>query len=444
MTYTPPTSPLRVLLVGSGAREHALAWKLRQSPLLGELAAAPGNPGIERFATLVPISADDVDGIARHASQERYDFAVVGPEDPLAAGLVDRLESAGVPAFGPTAAAARVESSKSYTKEICEVAGIPTAHAASFTAAQLDEALGFARAQGLPVVLKADGLFKGKGVVVASTWPDAEETVRAMLVEGTFGEAGRRMVIEEYLEGPEVSLLAFCDGVRAIPMLPVRDHKRAYDGDRGPNTGGMGAFAPARDGDPELAERLCARMVQPALDALRARGAPFRGVLFAGCVLTPRGPMLIEFNCRFGDPETEVLMPLLESDLLELLLRCRAGDLTAATLRWRDGAAAGVVMASRGYPGPYPTGIPIRGIDEAESAGALVFHAGTARRGDQVVTAGGRVVCVCATGDDVEAAAARAYAGVSQVAFEGAEFRRDIGRRMGDRAPAAPRSATLS
>lgn len=431
MAYTPPPRPLRVLLVGSGAREHALAWKLRQSPLVGELAAAPGNPGIGRLASLIPIPSDNVAGLVDHARRSRYDVVIIGPEDPLAAGLVDRLEEAGVPAFGPSAAAARIESSKSFAKEICEEAGIPTAHSGTFTAPQLDAALSFARSQGLPVVLKADGLFKGKGVVVASTWPEADETIRAMLVGGAFGAAGRRMVIEEYLEGREVSLLAFCDGVRAVPMPPVRDHKRAHDGDRGPNTGGMGAYAPAGDEGPELADRICATMIRPALGALRARGAPFRGVLFAGCMLTSRGPMLIEFNCRFGDPETEVLMPLLASDLVEPLLRCRGGDLGGATLRWREGAAAGVVMASRGYPGSHPSGVPIRGIDAAESGGALVFHAGTAERDGQLVTAGGRVLCVCATGDDVEAAAARAYAGVSTIAFGGAEFRRDIGRRAG-------------
>lgn len=418
--------PLRVLIVGGGGREHALAWKLRQSPLVASLHAAPGNPGIAALATIVPISTEQIPDLVAHARTERYDLVVVGPEDPLSAGLVDQLESAGISTFGPTAAAARLESSKHFMKEICKEAGIPTTDAATFT--DYEAALVYARTQSLPLVIKADGLCKGKGVTIASSWTEAEDALRMMLVDHLFGDAGRRVVIEAFLRGREVSVLALCDGTHALPLLPARDHKRAYDGDLGPNTGGMGAYAPAHDGEPGLTDELCALLIQPAIDTMRKRGTPFHGVLFANCMLTAEGPRLLEFNCRFGDPETEAILPLLESDLLDLLLKCHEGTLEGATLRWKAGACANVVMASAGYPQRSTLDVPIVGLDVASAMpDVLVFHAGTAAHDGVVVTAGGRVLCVCGIGADTTMAAKRAYEAVAQIQFDGAEYRRDIG-----------------
>ncbi len=416
---------LRVLVVGSGGREHAIAWKLRQSPLLGSLTVAPGNPGIEPLARLVPIGADDVDGLVAHARNEHYDLVVVGPEDPLAGGLVDRLMAAGIRTFGPARAAACIESSKAFAKAICKQCAIPTAE--SYITASYQEALAVVREHALPVVIKADGLCKGKGVVIARTEAEANAALRAMLVDRAFVEAGNQVLLEEFLEGPELSVLAFSDGTRSIAMLPARDHKPVYDGNRGPNTGGMGAIAPVDDPHGNFADLIQGQILQPAIDAMRAMGTPFRGVLYAGCIVTSQGPKLLEFNCRFGDPETQVLLPLLENDLLDIFLRCANGELGDITLRWHDQACVGVVLASGGYPGHYDVGVPINGLDDvARDDGALIFHAGTARSGGEVVTAGGRVLCVCGLGSHQQDAAARAYDALRHIHFAGAHFRRDI------------------
>jgi phosphoribosylamine--glycine ligase len=421
---------LRVLLVGDGGREHALAWKLAQSPLLGSLLAAPGNPGIAEHATCFAIPADDVAGIVALAVEQRVDFVVVGPEDPLAAGLVDALTDRGILTFGPTQAAARLESSKAYARSLMTQLGLPGPQTASFSAAEYQTALDYVRQLGqLPVVIKADGLFRGKGVVIAETLAEAEAALANMLVAGKYGTAGQSVVVEEFLHGEERSYIALCDGTRAMLMLPAQDHKRAYDGDQGPNTGGMGAVAPAwRVGDPSPTTIRTA-FFTPVLDALRAAGTPFRGALFANVMLTANGPRLLEFNARFGDPEAQALLPLLENDLLLLLRAAAKGNLRGQELRWRRRACVNVVLASGGYPGPYQTGLPISGL---EAAAALpetyVFQAGTAKRDGAVVTTGGRVLCVAAVGSTRAEAATAAYAAVQQISWDGVQYRGDIGQ----------------
>jgi phosphoribosylamine---glycine ligase len=424
---------LRVLLVGEGGREHALAWKLAQSPLLGALIAAPGNPGVAQHATCFPVPADDLSGLVALAVEQRIDFVVVGPEDPLAAGLVDALTAAGILAFGPTQAAARLESSKAYARDLMNQLGLPGPQTGSFAAAEYEKALAFVRRLGrLPVVIKADGLFRGKGVVIAETLAEADAALRHMLVDGSYGDAGRSVVIEEFLQGEERSYTALCDGARALLFLPSQDHKRAYDGDQGPNTGGMGAVAPAwRAGDPSPTE-IRTTFFTPVLEAMQANGMPFRGTLFAGVMLTADGPRLLEFNVRFGDPEAEALLPLLENDLLPLLLAAAKGDLGGQELRWRRGVCVNVVMASGGYPGQYRTGIPIAGIDAAAALpGTYVFHAGAKKRNRTVLTNGGRVLCVAGIGDTRAEADRRAYAAVRKIHWDGAQYRTDIGREAG-------------
>jgi phosphoribosylamine--glycine ligase len=421
---------LRVLLVGDGGREHALAWKLAQSPLLGTLFATPGNPGIAQYATCFTVPADDVSGIVALAVEQHVNFVVVGPEDPLAAGLVDALAAQRILAFGPTQAAARLESSKSYARRLMTEYGLPGPQTETFGAGQFDAALAYVRNRAnLPVVIKADGLFRGKGVVIAETLAEAEAALCNMLVAGKYGVAGQAVVVEEYLAGEERSYIALCDGTRAMLMLPAQDHKRAYDGDQGPNTGGMGAVAPAwQNGDPSPSE-IRALFFTPVLDALRAAGTPFRGALFAGVMLTTDGPKLLEFNVRFGDPEAEALLPLLENDLLPLLRAAAKGDLRGQELRWRRGACVNVVMASGGYPASYATGLPIAGL---EMAAALpdthVFQAGTAQRDGAVVTAGGRVLCVAGVGSTRAEADATAYAAVRKIGWDGVQYRTDIGQ----------------
>lgn len=422
---------LRVLLVGSGGREHALAWKLAQSPLLGQLLAAPGNPGIAQLAECFDVTAEDVPGIVALAAAQQCHLVIVGPEDPLAAGLVDALAERGMLAFGPTQAAARLESSKTFTRELAARLGLPSPRIGSFT--DYDPAVAFVRELGrLPVVVKADGLYRGKGVVIAETPADAEEALRRMLVNGDFGPAGRTVVVEEFLYGAERSYMALCDGDRALLMLPCQDHKRAFDGDIGPNTGGMGVIAPAvRPADPSLAE-IEATFFTPVLTALREAGTPFRGVLFAGVMLTDSGPRLLEYNARFGDPEAAALFPLLEDDLLPALLAAAKGDLRGHTLRWRSGACVNVVLASGGYPGAYQTGFPIAGLEHAAAVpGAVVFHAGTALRDGTVVTNGGRVLCVAGVGATRAEADATAYAAVRRICWDGVQYRTDIGQEAG-------------
>ena len=354
------------------------------------------------------------------------DFVVVAPDDPLALGMVDALEEAGIPAFGPRANAAIVESSKIFSKELMAKYHIPTAKYQSFT--DLDEALAYIRREGAPIVVKADGLALGKGVVVAQTVAEAEEAARSMMADGKFGAAGSRVVIEECMTGPEVTVLCFTDGEHLSPMPPSRDHKRAYDGDKGPNTGGMGAISPAPGYTPEIARRCMEEIFRPTIDALRAEGRPFRGVLYFGLMLTPDGPKVVEYNARFGDPECQAVLSLLESDLMEIFLACRNGTLDQVDVRWTDGAACCLVLASGGYPGSYQKGYPITGLDEAGET-AVVFHAGTKLddNGD-IVTNGGRVLGVTAVGDNLDEAIDGAYAAAKHIHFQDMHFRTDIGR----------------
>jgi phosphoribosylamine--glycine ligase len=417
-----------VLLVGSGGREHAIAWKLRQSPKVDKLYCAPGNGGIAGVAECVEIGARDIGGIVRFAREKAIGLTFVAPDDPLADGMVDALEAAGCPAFGPTAAAARIEASKAFGKYIMDKCGIPTAAHRSFTDAA--EAKEYIRAQGAPVVVKADGLALGKGVFVCQTVEEALDAVDAVMVRGAFGEAGRSVLVEEYLEGPEASLLCFTDGETVALMPPAQDHKRVFDGDRGPNTGGMGAFAPAPAMTAEQIEWARERVLLAAVRGLAEEGCPFKGVLYAGLMLTADGIKALEFNARFGDPETQVLLPLLGTDLMDIIEAVREGKLSDFEIRWNGGAAAVVVLASGGYPGEYKKGYPITGLEGAEALpGAVVFHSGTKLSGGAYVTNGGRVLGVTATGDTLDLAIGRAYDAAARIRFEGSMYRRDIGRK---------------
>ncbi len=421
---------MKVLVVGSGGREHALVWSLLRSPRVAEVLVAPGNggtAGLDRVRN-VDVAADDVAGLVAAASANAADLTVIGPEVPLAAGVVDAFAAAGLAVFGPTAAAARLEGSKAFSKAAMARWGIPTAASDTFT--DLDDALAHLRSLDAVPVVKASGLAAGKGVLLPDTLAEAEAAVTAMLgPEARFGAAGLEVVLEERLTGPEVSLLAFCDGYDVAVMPAARDHKRLADGDEGPNTGGMGAFVPSPDVTPALVDEVIRTVLRPVLDGMAAEGSPYVGVLYAGLMLTPRGMRVLEFNCRFGDPEAQVILPLLESDLVDVLEACLAGRLADAPPRWSDRAAATVVLAAAGYPDTPRQGDAITGLDDAEAAGCVVFHAGTAVDAQGVVrTAGGRVLAVTAVGDDLEAALDTAYAGVARMGFDGAQHRRDIGR----------------
>jgi phosphoribosylamine--glycine ligase len=419
---------MRILVVGSGGREHALAWKISRSPLVRALFVAPGNPGIARVATLVPLDPKDVDGVARWVVENRIDLVVVGPEAPLVAGLADRVARAGIPVFGPTAAAAEVEGSKAFAKDVMRAAGIPTAEYEAFT--ELAPAVAWARARGGKVVVKADGLAAGKGVVVCGDAAEAEEALRAMLVGGAHGAAGRKVVVEERLEGPEASCIAFTDGERVRMLAAAQDHKRIFDGDRGPNTGGMGAFSPTPNVVEDLLADVERTVIVPAVRELARRGRPFRGALYAGLMLTARGPRVLEFNARLGDPETQPILMRLRSDVVPALLAAAKGDLSAVTLEFDPRAAVGVVLAAEGYPGTVASGDAIEGADGTFGEGVEVFHAGTARAADgRVVTSGGRVLTVCALGQGLPDAARRAYEAVAKVRFRGMQFRKDIGEK---------------
>ena len=420
---------MKVLLIGAGGREHALAWKIAQSPRLEHLYVAPGNAGTAALAAPaenVPIPAADTPALVAFARANAIDLVIVGPEGPLAAGLADALQAAGIAVFGPSAAAAEIEASKAFAKAFMARHGMPTARYAAFD--QLDPALDHLRALDYPVVIKASGLAAGKGVILPATSAEAEAVLRRILLAREFGPAGDEVIIEERLSGPEVSLLAFCDGLTVRPMLPAQDHKNLLDGDRGPNTGGMGAYAPAPICPPARLAELTRTILQPAIDGLRAEGRPFVGVLYAGLMLTADGPRVLEFNCRFGDPETQAILPLLDSDLLDIAEACTRGALAGVDIRWKPGAAACVVLASAGYPGASPLGLPISGLD-APLDQAVAFHAGTRRADGQVVTAGGRVLAVTGWGADLPQALAHAYAGVGAIHFEGQHYRRDIGHR---------------
>jgi phosphoribosylamine--glycine ligase len=416
---------MNILLLGSGGREHALAWKMAASPLADRLYCAPGNAGIAREAECVALDIADHGAVIAFCKGNAIDFVVVGPEAPLCAGIVDDLEAAGIKAFGPSKAAARLEGSKGFTKDLCRANNIPTAAYERFTSADAAEA--YLRAQGMPIVVKADGLAAGKGVVVAQTLAEAEAAIE-MMFGGGLGAAGAEVVIEEFLMGEEASFFALCDGETAIPLASAQDHKRVGDGDTGPNTGGMGAYSPAPVMTPEISARTMDEIVRPTLRAMKAMGCPFKGVLFAGLMVTRDGPKLIEFNVRFGDPETQVLMLRLMSDLLPALIAARDGQLRNFDLRWYPDAALTVVMAAKGYPGDYRRGSVIEGLDAAgEVEGVEIFHAGTRADSGKILANGGRVLNVSAQGKTVREAQARAYQAVERIRWPEGFCRRDIG-----------------
>jgi phosphoribosylamine--glycine ligase len=417
---------MRVLVVGSGGREHALVQSIARSPLVTAVFCAPGNPGIAPLTTLVPIPATDVDALTIFAAANGIDLVVPGPEAPLVAGLTDSLAAKGIRCCGPTAAAAQLEGSKQFAKEVADAAGIPTARWEAFTDSH--HALDFVQRRGAPIVVKADGLAGGKGVVVAQTVEEAEAAVIACLREGSFGVAGGTVVIEECLVGQEASVFALCDGRDAIFLGAARDHKRVGDGDIGPNTGGMGAIAPPPGFTHDTQALVMETIIRPALAEMARRGAPFTGILFAGLMLTEQGPKLIEFNVRFGDPEAETLLPLLASDLVPALVAASAGGIADVALTWRAEASVSVVMATAGYPGTYRRGSVIGGLDQAAAGeGVSVFHAGTRSEGDHVVSDGGRVLVVNATAPSLAQARARAYAAIDAIDWPEGFCRRDIG-----------------
>ncbi|MGQ9497085.1 MAG: phosphoribosylamine--glycine ligase [Desulfotomaculales bacterium] len=417
---------MRILVVGGGGREHALVWKLAQSPRVKQIFAAPGNGGIGEVATCVDVQAEDVQGLLALARQEHIDLTVVGPEAPLAAGIVDTFRAAGLRIFGPTREAAAIEGSKVFAKRLMEKYGIPTARAAVFE--DPEAARKYIREANTPCVVKADGLAAGKGVIVADDVETALDAVDIIMVRRAFGAAGARVLIEERLEGEEASILAFSDGERVLPLLPAQDHKRVFDGDAGPNTGGMGAYAPAPACTPEMVRDIEERILLPAVRALKNEGVPYVGVLYAGLMLTADGPKVLEFNVRFGDPEAQPLLVLLAGDLVDAMEAALDGELDKIRLAWHPGAAVCVVMAAAGYPGPYKKGDPIVGLADVPPD-VVVFHAGTARRNGELVTAGGRVLGVTARGADLAAAVDRAYDAVERIHFAGAHYRRDIGQK---------------
>ncbi len=422
---------MNILLLGSGGREHALAWKMAASPLIERLICAPGNAGIAQEAECAALDIADRAAIVAFCRANRIDLVVVGPEAPLCAGIVDDLEAAGIKAFGPSRAAARLEGSKGFAKDLCRANGIPTACYERFSAAE--PAKSYLRGRGTPIVIKADGLAAGKGVIIAQDCAEAEAAVDAMLggtFGGALGEAGGEIVIEEFLQGEEASFFALCDGENAIALSTAQDYKRAFDGDTGPNTGGMGAYSPAANFDTAMSARVMAEIVAPTLRAMQAVGAPYKGVLYAGLMITAEGPKLLEYNVRFGDPECQVLMLRLMSDLVPALLASSDGMLKSFDLRWYPQAALTVVMAAKGYPGSYNRGSVIDGLDAAAAvAGVEIFHAGTKSEGGRILANGGRVLNVCALGDSVRQAQARAYQAVDCIRWSDGFCRRDIGRR---------------
>ena len=416
---------MNILLLGSGGREHALAWKIAASPLVTKLWCAPGNAGIAREAECIALDVADHQAVIAFCRREKIDLVVVGPETPLAAGIVDDLASAGIKAFGPGKLAARLEGSKGFTKDLCTEFNIPTGAYRRFDNAA--DALAHVRKHGAPIVVKADGLAAGKGVVVAMTLGDAEAAI-AMMFEGAFGAAGAEVVIEEYLTGREISFFALCDGETAVPLASAQDHKRVFDHDQGPNTGGMGAYSPTPFVTSAIHDEIMADIIWPTVAGMKARGTPFRGVLYAGVMLTANGPKLFEYNVRFGDPECQVLMLRMMSDIVPALLACADGQLKNFSLRWFDDAALTVIMATKGYPGDYGKGSAIEGLDEAARIeGVEIFHAGTALKDGRIVANGGRVLNVCALGKTVTEAQARAYQAVDRIKWPEGFCRRDIG-----------------
>ena len=421
---------MKVLIIGSGGREHALAWKCAQSPRVDEVLVAPGNAGTAREDKVrnVDVSADDIEALAALARAEKVALTIVGPEAPLVAGMVDHFNELNLPCFGPTAAAAQLEGSKAFTKDFLARHDIPTAAYQNFT--DLEPALAYIREQGAPIVIKADGLAAGKGVIVAMTLEEAEAAATDMLAGGSFGEAGARIVVEEFLDGEEASFIVITDGETVLPMATSQDHKARDEGDVGPNTGGMGAYSPAPVVTPEIEARIMQEVIRPTLEGMKADGNPYLGFLYAGLMIMEDGtPKVIEFNCRMGDPETQPIMARLKSDLVDICLSTLEGDLDERDAVWDTRAALGVVMAAGGYPASYAKGKVISGLDDADSNTQKVFHAGTTTDGDNVVTSGGRVLCVVGLGHTVAEAAQDAYAAVDKIDWEDVYLRRDIGHR---------------
>ena len=419
---------MKVLVIGSGGREHALVWKIAQSPLVTKVYCAPGNPGIGRLAENVPIKVDDLPGLLAFAKKEQIDLTVVGPEIPLSLGIVDLFEEHGLKIFGARQNAAIIEASKAFSKDLMKKYHVPTAAYEVFT--EIEPAIAFLDTLGLPVVVKADGLAAGKGVIIAQTREEAVATVTDMLSGNAFGDAGSRVVIEEFLRGEEASFLAFTDGKNIIPLASAQDHKAVFDNDTGPNTGGMGAYSPAPVVTPAIHEKVMEQVMRRTVDGMAAEGRPYRGVLYAGLMIEGGEIKTLEFNARFGDPECQPLLMRMKSDIVPVLLATAAGDISSITLEWHDKAAVCVVMAAKGYPGDYPKGDEITGLDRAATMENLfVFHAGTAEKDGRFVTNGGRVLGVTALGDTVKAAIEHAYAGVAAITWPGVHYRTDIGKK---------------
>ena len=418
---------MKVLVVGSGGREHALVWKISQSPMVDKIYCAPGNAGIGQMAECVAIKAEDLDGLLDFAVQNEIGLTVVGPEVPLTMGIVDKFQEKGLKIFGPSGRAAEIEGSKTFAKDLMAKYGIPTAKYGAFTDAA--EAKAFLAEVGLPCVVKADGLAAGKGVLICETKEEAETAVEDILVDNKFGNAGSRVVVEEFLTGQEVSMLAFSDGKTIVPMVSSQDHKRIWDGDKGLNTGGMGAYSPAPIYTVDIHEIVVPQVLEATIKAMEQEGRPFAGILYAGLMLTADGPKVLEFNARFGDPETQAVLPRLKSDLVEIFLAIIDGRLAEMNIEWHEEAAVCVVMASGGYPESSDKGRVITGLKEAEEAGAIVFHAGTKETDGNIVTNGGRVLGISALGKDIAEAIENAYKGVKQITFENMQYRTDIGKK---------------
>ena len=417
-----------ILVVGSGGREHAICWALSRSKRQPKLFCAPGNAGIAQLAQCVDIKAEDIPGLVKWCKDHKPNLVIIGPEIPLCLGLADELVMEGFQVFGPTKDGAQMEGSKDFTKKLLVESGIPTAKAATFT--DFSAALGYVKKEGAPIVIKADGLAAGKGVTVCETVAEAEAALEEAMGKKVFGEAGTKVVIEECLIGEEASILAFVDGESIVPMVSAQDHKRIFDGDKGPNTGGMGAYSPAPVITDQLNDEILEKILKPTVAALKKRGIVYKGVLYAGLMITRQGPKVIEYNCRFGDPETQVVLPRLKTDFVNICMAVAQGKLSHLKIEWDERPAACVVMASEGYPGSYPKGKAIKGLEKAGSKkDAFVFHAGTDLKGGEIVTSGGRVLCVTGVGVDVKEALENAYAAVAEIHFEGAQYRKDIGWR---------------
>ncbi len=419
---------MRILVVGGGGREHTLVWKLKQSPLVDKIYCAPGNAGIAEDAECVPISVEDLQGLADFAEKQKIDLTVVGPEDPLARGIVDLFQEKGLKIFGPNKQAAQLEGSKVFAKELMVKYNIPTAEYRTFTSPE--EAEQYIKKIGTPVVIKAEGLAAGKGVIICEEEEEALLAVKKIMIDRAFGDAGNRLIVEEFMRGEEASILAFTDGESILAMVSSQDHKPVYDGDRGPNTGGMGAYAPAPLVTPEIAQYVEEKILIPAVQGLKADGHPYSGVIYAGLMFTEKGPKVLEFNCRFGDPEAQVVIPLLKSDLIPILQAVVEGRLSEVKAQWHEGSAVCVVMASGGYPGPYQKGVVIHGLEKQKGKeNFVVFHAGTKDQKGQIVTNGGRVLGVTGWAENLPEALKKVYEAVESIEFDGAHYRKDIGQK---------------